>query len=353
MKTQLEREIIQSLSQYVDQEALETIKLELTMILNDYHVDQEERALTVYETDETVIVLKKFIAAKITKGCTPRTVNFYKTEAAKILRKIGKPYDQVTADDIRYYLAMRVQRDGVSKVTANSERRVLSSFYQWLQQEEILLKNPMSKIDTIKEEKKRKKAFSQMEVERIRSACITTRETAMVETLLSTWTRVSEITQIRIDEIEGERVVVHGKGEKDRDVYLTPKARLAIDKYLEDREDDNPYLFPKAKYAGAIDRFGGRKRSKEWYKEGDNVDEQDHMDTSSFEGVIRKIGKSAGVDNTHPHRFRRTGATMAFRAGMPLLQVSKLLGHSQIGTTQIYLDVSDEELMRAHERYVT
>lgn len=355
MKRQLENELVEMLQTYIDGEHLQSARLEITMILNDYHIEQEERALVVYEQDETELVIRKFLAAKIAKGCTPRTVRYYKTEITKILRLIGKPYDQVAADDVRYYLAKRVQMDGVSKVTANGERRALSSFYQWLQTEEILLKNPMSKIDAIKEVRKKKKAFEQMEVEKIRDACRTTREAAMIELLLSSWVRVTEAVQIKIDEIRDEKITVHGKGEKDRDVFLTPKAQLAISKYLQERKDDNPYLFPRAKYAGDVKMMTkgkSRRKTAEWYQVAGNVDEERHMDACSLEGIVRKIGERAGVSKTHPHRFRRTGATMALRSGMPLLQVSKMLGHEQISTTQIYLDISDEELMRAHERYV-
>lgn len=355
MKRQLENDLMQTLAKYMDKELLQSVRLEITMVLNDYKIEQEERSIVVYEQNETEMAIKRFLAAKIAKGCTPRTVKYYKTEVTKIMRVIGKPYDQVTADDIRYYLAKRVQMDRVSKVTANSERRALSSFYQWLQKEEILLKNPMNKIDSLKEAKKKKKAFEQIEVERIRDACRTNREKAMVEVLLSTWARVSEVVQIKIDEIENERVVVHGKGEKDRYVYMTPKAQLMVSKYLEERTDTNPYLFPRAKNAGNVKAMTKGKRKNEmaeWYKKSANVDDEKHMDAGSLEHVIRGIGKRASVKNTHPHRFRRTGATMALRTGMPLLKVSKLLGHEQISTTQIYLDISDEELMQAHGLYV-
>lgn len=356
MRKKLEDEIVSMLAQHVSAETLETVKMKITMILNDYNVDQEERALAVYEADETAMMLQKFLAAKIARGCTPRTIGYYKDMISKSLMKIGKPYDQVTADDVRYLLAMRVQRDGVSKVTANGERRALSSFYQWLQSEEILLRNPMTKVEAIKEKKTKKTAFSKMEIEQIREACRTPREEAMVEVLFSTWARLSEVVQIRLDDIAGENITVHGKGEKDRTVYLTPRAKLKVEKYLEERSDDNPYLFPRAKYAGdvaAMTKGKSRRKSPEWYREKSNVDETRHMDQCSLEGVIRNIGKRAGVKKTHPHRFRRTGATMALRSGMPLLQVSKMLGHEQIGTTQIYLDISDTELMQAHEKYVT
>lgn len=355
MKKELLNEIAMVLRAYMGTEELESVVMKITMLLNDYDISRSERSIVVYDQDETTAAIKKFVAAKIAKGCTPRTVKYYMTEVTKILRAIGKPYDQVTADDIRFYLAKRVQVDGVTKVTANSERRALSSFYQWLQMEEILLKNPMNKIEAIKEYKKKKKAFSKMEMEKIRDACVTAREQAMVEVLFSTWARVTEVVNIRIDEIEGEKIIVHGKGEKDREVYLTPKAELAIQKYLSERTDNNPYLFPRAKYAGDIARVTrGRKKCNQakWYQDQNLVDENRPMDVSSMEGIIRKIGRKADVDKSHPHRFRRTGATMALRGGMPLLQVSKLLGHEQIGTTQIYLDITDEELMNAHDKYV-
>lgn len=349
MKEQLENEIANMLIQYVTPEALDVIKMRLTMILKDYSVTQEERALAIYEEDETGILLRRFLAAKIAKGLSPRTITYYKNSLEATLRVIGKPYDAVTADDIRYYLAMRVQRDGVTKTTANNERRCLSSFYDWLHVEEIITRNPMRKVEAMKETKKKKSAFSQMDLEKMRAACRTSRETALIETLISSWARVSEVVAIRIDELHGEQVTVLGKGDKERICYLTPKAQLAIARYLDERSDENPYLFPRAKFAGDVVKA---KRNAAWYKCADMVDETRHMDVGSVEGIVRSIGKRAGVTKAHPHRFRRTGATMALRSGMPLIQVSKLLGHNSVETTQIYLDITDAELMAAHGRYV-
>jgi site-specific recombinase XerD len=355
MKKQLTDELIIALMPYISPAHTDDVAMAITMVLNDYNVNQEERSLVLYENNETEAVFRRFLAAKIAKGCSQRTVGYYKTSISKALRIIGKPYDQVTADDIRYYLAMRVQKDGVSKSSANNERRNLSAFYQWLQKEEILLKNPMSKVEVMKETKRKKKAFTQMDIEKIRDSAGTSREKALIEVLLSTWARVTEVSQIRIDEIVGGTVTVHGKGDKDRDVYLTPKAQLLVDKYLQERSDSNPYLFPRAKYAGDIKKMTqnrSRGSQAEWYKDPRLVDETRHIDQCTVESIVRKIGKRAGVENVHPHRFRRTGATMALRSGMPLLQVSKLLGHEQIDTTQIYLDISDQELMQAHEKFV-
>lgn len=354
MKRELEEKMLVALLPCLIPEKVEEAKMRITMAFDGFSVIREEKELMVYEGDVNEQILKKFLIAKIARGLSPRTLKYYKNSIKMMLGRIGKPYNQITSDDIRMYLAIRVQRDGVSKTCANNERRNLSAFYTWLQKEEILLKNPMSKIEPIKETKKKKSAFSQMDLEKIRYSCRTARETALVEILVSTWARVSEIAQIKISDINDNRIIVHGKGDKDRAVYLSAKAQLAIDSYLNERTDDNPYVFPKAKYAGNIVKMTrGRARQKqgEWYKDKDLIGDG-HTDSGTIEAIIRRIGRNADVANTHPHRFRRTGATMALRSGMPLITVSKMLGHENIGTTQIYLDISDKELEQAHEKYV-
>ena len=355
MKAELETDILLALMPYLDDRKIQEAKLAITMAVSKYAVQKAETSLAIYEGDINERILRRFLSAKIAAGLSARTIHYYQTSITTSLTKIGKPYMDVTADDIRLYLATRIHTDKVSKVTANNERRNLSAFYGWLQKEEILLKNPMNEIDSIKETKKKKKAFEQMELEKIRYACRSSRETAMVEVLISTWCRVSEVVQIKIIDIKGDKLIAHGKGDKDREVYLNAKAQLSVNKYLSERQDNNPYLFPRAKYAGDVVAMSLGKRRKsqcEWYRDSLLVDDTLGMDKSSFEGIIRAIGRRAGVPGTHPHRFRRTGATMALRQGMPLIQVSKLLGHENIGTTQIYLDISDEELEQAHRKYV-
>lgn len=354
VKEQLKNELMLKLAPCLQPEKTQDAAMRITMALSGYTVSKEETLPTVYEGDINDQIIKKWLMAKLARGCSRRTVELYKNSVTMTLRKIGKPYNEITPDDVRVYLAIRVQNDCVTKTTANNERRNLSAFYFWLQKEEILLKNPMNKVEVIKETKKKKVAFSQMELEKLRYACETTLETALVEVLISTWARVSEIAQIQMSDIHDNKVLVHGKGDKDRDVFLNPKAQLAIDQYLKDRKDDNPYLFPRSKYAGDVAAFTKRARSRpmaEWYKYPDMIGDG-HRNPDTIEATIRKIGKRAGVANAHPHRFRRTGATMALRTGMPLITVSKLLGHESIATTQIYLDISDKELEQAHEKYV-
>lgn len=355
MREELEIEIINAINPYLSQEELQDMKLQLTMILSNYEIQKRHTEVAVIDENKNEAIIKKFVAAKLASGRTVRTLKFYRESLKAFFNKVNKNFDEITADDIRLYLAVRVHQDNVSKTTANNERRNLSAFYTWLQKEEILFKNPMSKIDIIKVNKSPKKAFEEIDLERLRECCRSTREKLVIELLLSTWCRVSEVAQIRLDEINEDTILVHGKGEKDRIVYINAKCKLALENYLAERKDSNPYLFPKARFTGNISQVAkGNKRQNEceWYKNPDLVSEDEHTGSGTIEIWIRHMGKRTGVKNAHPHRFRRTGATYALRQGMPLTTVSKLLGHSGIGVTQVYLDISDAELEEAHRKYV-
>lgn len=302
---------------------------ELFIILSDYEIAVRETAVSVRNEDKNKYFLQKFIIGKAVKGCTERTLELYKKEIWKILEKIGKPADEIQTDDIRLYLALRQRRDKITNVTADNELRYLRSFFGYLTMEELIEKNPVCKIDKIKSERVKKKAFTELEVEKIRSACKNNWETAVVEVLLSTGCRVTELVNIKIADIEGDKIIVQGKGNKERFAYLNAKAIIAITRYLEDRKDNNPYLFPGG--------FFGKPQSNysEWYKYQERVDTERHCDIGTIQAKVRGMGKRAGVSNVHPHRFRRTCATFALRRGMPIEQVSQMLGHESINTTQI------------------
>lgn len=324
----------------------EGINQEVTIILADYEITRRETAVALRSEDKNKAYLQKFLIAKTVKGCTERTIELYRKEIWKILNYINKQVDEITADDVRLYLALRQRKDGVSKTTANNELLCLRSFFGYLSVEELIQRNPVAKIERIKCDKKKKNAFSELEVEKVRDACVNSWELAVVEILLSTGCRVTELVNIRIDDIEGDQLVVHGKGNKDRTVYLNAKAIISITKYLSERKDSNPYLFPGGYFGSPKDDW------MNWYKYPDRIDPERHCDKGTIESKVRGIGKRAGVPNVHPHRFRRTCATFAMRRGMPIEQVSKMLGHEQISTTQIYLDLSEEDLKHAHKKYV-
>ena len=322
------------------------IKNILDIALTEYDISKIQTSLIPYEGDVNEQLLKKFILCKKVEGCSDRTLDFYLKTMKHVCSEVAKPVHDWTTDDIRKYLAIRQIRDNVSDVTRDNERRNISAFFCWAVKEEILPKNIMLRIPHIKCHKTSRKAFTEMEVEKIRNyAQVDERIAAIVETLFSTGCRVSELVNIRLQEIDGNTITVHGKGNKDRTVYLNAKAQLAIEKYVEKRKDDNQYLFPRM---GNVIKGRG---TKIWWTLSSNIDPKEHMDKSSVEGMVRKIGNKLGI-KAHPHKFRRTCATMALRKGMPIAYVSKMLGHASVVTTQIYLDLSDDELDQFHRKYV-
>lgn len=327
-------------------------KAALYIITNKYEIMSRSTELSVVNGDRNEDLLGRFIISKTVKGCTERTLKAYQVSIKHILQAIGKTATEITADDIRFYMAIRKKRDGVTDITIGNEIRNLSSFFRWMTAEEYILKNPMNRIDRIKARKIRKEALTDMEVEKLRVAAVGERENAIIEMLLSTGCRVSEIVQIALDEIVGDRILVHGKGKKDRYVYLNARAMLAMQMYLRKRKDRNPYLFPRCKSVTEMNKKGRSHRiMKDWWMDSRNVDEG-HISNSAIEQILRKIAKRAGVQRANPHKFRRTCATMALRRGMPIEQVSKMLGHEEISTTQIYLDLTEDELAQAHKKYV-
>ena len=329
------------------------VEQELEIILSDYEIGKRKTEVSVVREDENQMMVRKFITAKIVKGLSERTLKYYKETIEEFLRRVQKNISEITADDIRLFLAIRRKKDGVSDITAGNELRNLRAFFNWLYMEELIKKNPVAKVETIKCAKQKKKAFTEYEIELIRGQCRTTLEKAIIEILLSTGCRVKELTMMKRSDIEGESLIVHGKGNKDRTVYLNAKAQIALSEYLADRKDNSDWLFPKgvSAYEGGENGNIINKKGKDWYKyKSAIVDEP--RDISSIEDTVRKIGRRAGVDKTHPHRFRRTCATLALRRGMPVEQVSKMLGHAGLDTTMIYLDLSEEELEQAHKKYV-
>lgn len=345
------RELVYAVYPFIDQETVDDVRMKIMVVLSRYNISRDTAEIVPYQGDMNELAVRQFLIAKTAAGLSKRTIKEYGMVIPRVLQDIGKPYGEVTGNDIRIYLALRINRDKVSKTCANNERLCLSSFYTWLQKEEILLKNPMNKVERIKETKQKKKAFTSMELEKIRYACISNYERALIEVLISTWARITEVAEMKISDINGDKVVVHGKGDKYREVYLSAKAQLAIKVYLQERSDSSPYLFPKGESVKTLSKKGVSRRDQvNWWKNPENVDAE-QRDSGALGHAVTKIGKRAGVAKCHPHRFRRTGATMALRAGMPITSVQKILGHESIETTQIYLDVKDDELRQDHQKY--
>lgn len=307
---------------------LEDVKNALNYVLNDFEIRHKENSLVVANPDLKILAIQNFFIAKKVEGLADSSLNYYSLQLRRFFEVISKDLKEITTNDIRYYLAKRqIDCPKLSKVTLNNERRVLNTFFGWCQSEDYVVKNPMSAIGMIKQPKRIKAAFSEIEMEKLRDACRNLRDKAMIEVLYSTGVRCQELVNIKIDDIDGDQISVIGKGDKERVVYLNAKAQVALKRYLDSRNDGSPYLFVSFRKPTALTK--GR-----------------------VESAIRELGEIAGVKNTHPHRFRRTAATLALNRGMPIEQVQQMLGHESIGTTTLYARSSEQNVKASHRKYV-
>lgn len=319
-------DIIEEMSSRFNQEDLAFLRNILTTQLYKYNLSAKSTELVVYDENEDLNMYKKFFAVKKLKGLTIRSLNFYKNSLDDFFKIVQKSIKDIETDDIRYYLSTKMMT--ATAVTVNGYRRAVSSFFTFLLHEEYITKNPMWQIEKIKEKKQVKQPFSAEDIEKIRDKIKNIRDEALFEFLYSTGCRVSEAVNCNIEDVNFNKneVIVLGKGNKERTVYLNAKAKFILQKYIESRTDNNKALF------ATLDSPYNRLKA------------------SGIEIVIRQLGKEAGVENAHPHRMRRTAATRALRAGMPIEQVQKMLGHESIDTTQIYARIDQSDLKRSHER---
>lgn len=274
--------------------------------------------------------MKLYLEAKKIEGCSERTLQYYKVTIEKLLRKIEEPIRKINTEQIRAYLSEYQQINNCSKVTVDNIRRNISSFFSWLEEEDYILKSPMRRIHKIKTKQQVKEIISDEAIERLRDSCCCPRDLAMIDLLYSTGIRVGELVNLNISDInfEARECVVFGKGDKERKVYFDAKAKLHLQDYLKTRTDDNQALFV------TLDSPYAR------------------LKISGVEIRIRELGRSLNLNRIHPHKFRRTMATRAIDKGMPIEQVQKILGHSQIDTTMQYAIVNQNNVKSSHQRYI-
>lgn len=274
--------------------------------------------------------LSMFLAAKQIEGCSARTIQYYKVTVEHMIRRIPLEIRKITTDDIREYLAEYQKMNSCGKVTVDNVRRNLSSFFSWLEEEDYILKSPMRRIHKIKTKQAVKEVITDEMIEQLRDHCKCKRDLAMIDLLYSTGIRVGELVGLNRTDINfGEReCVVYGKGDKERRVYFVAKSKLHLQDYLKERVDDNPALFVTldAPY--------------------------ERLKISGVEIRVRELGRKLNMDKIHPHKFRRTMATRAIDKGMPIEQVQKILGHSQIDTTMQYAIVNQNNVKSAHRKYI-
>lgn len=274
--------------------------------------------------------MEMFLTAKKIEGCSERTIKYYRMTTVHLLNYLKEPIRKVTTETMRQYLVDYQKINNCGKTTIDNIRRNISSFFSWLEEEDYILKSPMRRIHKVKTKKKVKNIISDEEIEKLRDSCDNIRDTAMVDLLYSTGIRVGELVRLNIEDINfSEReCVVFGKGDKERKVYFDAKAKIHLEKYLQSRTDTNPALFV------TLDK------------------PHDRLKISGVEIRLRQLGRKLKIERVHPHKFRRTMATRAIDKGMPIEQVQKILGHSQIDTTMQYAIVNQNNVKASHRRYI-
>lgn len=282
------------------------------------------------ERDNRNDLITKFIAAKRIEGCSEKTLSYYQTTINTMVSELGKSVQQILTEDIRSYLTEYQVRNNSSKVTIDNIRRILSSFFSWLEDEDYIIKSPARRIHKVKSVKTIKETYSDEALELMRDNCFELRDLAMIDLLASTGMRVGEMVLLNREDIDfNEReCVVLGKGNKERIVYFDARTKIHLKNYLDSRNDTNPALFVTLRSPYERLKIGG------------------------IEVRLREMGKRLGINRVHPHKFRRTLATMAIDKGMPIEQLQRLLGHQRIDTTLQYAMVKQSNVKLAHRKYI-
>lgn len=323
--TNMDEKLVCILNEMADFLSIAQMKKLQEVLLKNLSSETPQREQTSNET-----YLKMFIDAKQIEGCSERTLQYYKMTVEHLLATLDVPVRKMTTDEIRSYLANYQQRNNCSKVTVDNVRRNISSFFSWLEEEDYILKSPMRRIHKIKTKQSVKETISDEMIEKLRDNCECARNLAMIDLLYSTGIRVGELVRLNISDIDFEEreCIVYGKGDKERRVYFDAKAKLHLQNYINSRHDDNPALFTTldAPY--------------------------DRLKISGVEIRVRELGRKISMERIHPHKFRRTMATRAIDKGMPIEQVQKILGHSQIDTTMQYAIVNQNNVKTAHRKYI-
>ena len=274
---------------------------------------------------------EEFLSAKQVEGCSERSVSYYSSTLDNLIKTLEKPFNQIETEDLRVYLSDYQKRNDASKQTIDNIRRILSSFFTWLEDEDYILKSPVRRIHKIKTMKQVKETYSDEALERLRDNCKTIRDLALIDMLASTGMRVGELVKLnRVDvDFVNRECVVLGKGSKERVVYFDARTKLHLQNYLNSRTDENEALFVSL------------------------LEPHNRLEIAGVEIMLRKLGRSLDINKVHPHKFRRTLATRAIDKGMPIEQVQKLLGHQKIDTTMEYAIVDQQNVKNSHKKYLS
>lgn len=326
MKQNLINNVVQGMLPYLNNGQIEKLQEVLHFALFNYQVMQDKE----YEENSEQNLLELFLSAKRIEGCSEKSLKYYKTTIETMLFQLQKDVKQIATDDIRTYLTEYQNRKHSSRVTIDNIRRILSSFFSWLEDEDYILKSPVRRIHKVKTGTSVKETYSDEALELMRDSCTELRDLAMIDMFASTGMRVGEMVLLNREDINfNEReCVVFGKGDKERIVYFDARTKIHLQNYLQSRKDNNPALFVSLQLPHNRMKIGG------------------------IEVRLRNLGNRLGLAKVHPHKFRRTLATMAIDKGMPIEQLQQLLGHRRIDTTLQYAMVKQSNVKMAHRKYI-
>ena len=326
MIQEIKNEIMQKMLSLLDNAQLEQLSEVLDIAFFGVNVVSRERA----EEDSNDKLIDSFISAKRIEGCSEKSLKYYQKTIANMLGTVGKQLKHIDTDDLRRYLTSYQEDNNSSRVTIDNIRRILSSFFSWLEEENYIMKSPIRRIHKIKTASTIKDTYTDEALEQMRDDCSELRDLALIDMLASTGMRVGELVLLNRSDVDFEEreCIVLGKGNKERIVYFDARTKLHLKQYLNSRTDDNEALFVSLKAPYNRLKIGG------------------------VEVRIRKIGKRLNIHKAHPHKFRRTLATMAIDKGMPIEQLQQLLGHRRIDTTLQYAMVKQSNVKIAHRKYI-
>lgn len=326
MKEEIVSEVVQQMLPFLDNVGVKKLQEVLEHTLFYYEVTASE----VEHEDDSENLVKAFLSAKRIEGCSEKTLKYYQTTIDAMRSETGKSLRRITTEDLRNYLTEYQARKNLSRVTVDNVRRILSSLFAWLEDEDYILKSPVRRIHKVKTASNIKETYTDESLELMRDGCTELRDLAMIDMLASTGMRVGEMVLLNREDINftDRECVVFGKGDKERVVYFDARTKIHLQNYLESRSDSCPALFVSLRAPHERLNIGG------------------------VEVRLRELGRKLGIQKVHPHKFRRTLATMAIDKGMPIEQLQRLLGHSKIDTTLQYAMVKQSNVKLAHKKYI-
>ena len=326
MKQRIMEEIVQRMLPHLDNAQLQKLQEVLEHSLYNYEVSGK---VTEAE-DDSQKLLDSFVYAKRIEGCSEKTLKYYRTTIEAMTEAVHKGIRHMQTDDLRAYLTEYQEKHGSSRVTIDNIRRILSSFFSWLEDEDHILKSPVRRIHKVKTATNIKETYTDEELEKMRDNCTELRDLAIVDMLASTGMRIGEMVLLnKVDINFNEReCVVFGKGDKERVVYFDARTKIHLQNYIASRSDDDPALFVTLRSPHTRIKISG------------------------IESRLREMGRALEIEKVHPHKFRRTLATMAIDKGMPIEQLQQLLGHKRIDTTLQYAMVKQSNVKQAHRKYI-